>query len=161
MHRVFAIALSLLFLSGCSTISAAPLEGDCDGVRVVVNYAGEATNLTSCVSFSSDQVIAKDALSAAGVEIEGTATYGDQVVCRVNGIPSATEPIEVEGNDPHLETCSDMPPPFAYWALWIKQAGSENWEYATEGVSSLQLKRGDSVGLALSLGGLAPNPETE
>jgi len=161
MHRFFAVTASLVFLSGCSTTSAAPLEGDCPGVSVIVNYSGEATNVASCVSISSGQVLAKEALLAAGIEVEGTATYGDQVVCRVNGIPSATKPIEVEGNAPHLETCSDMPPSFAYWALWIKKSGNKDWEYAAEGISSLQLNRGDSVGLAFSLGGLAPNPETE
>lgn len=159
MRRVFTISATLVLLAGCSTTSVTPLTGDCDGVAVVVNYSGEATNLASCVSLSSNQVIAKEALLAAGVEVEGTTTYGDQVVCRVNGIPSATEPIEVEGNEPHLETCSDMPPSFAYWALWIKKSGENEWEYASEGISSLQLNRGDSVGLAFSLGGLAPNPE--
>lgn len=159
MRRVFTISATLVLLAGCSTTSVTPLTGDCDGVAVVVNYSGEATNLASCVSLSSNQLLAKEALLAAGVEVEGTTTYGDQVVCRVNGIPSATEPIEVEGNEPHLETCSDMPPSFAYWALWIKKSGEKEWEYASEGISSLQLNRGDSVGLAFSLGGLAPTPE--
>ncbi len=161
MRRILTISATLILLAGCSTTSVTPLAGDCDGVAVVVNYSGQASNLASCVSLSSDQIVAKDALLAASVEVEGTDTYGDQVVCRVNGIPSATEPIEVEGNEPHLESCSDMPPPFAYWALWIKKAGENEWQYASEGISSLQLNRGDSVGLAFSLGGLAPTPEDQ
>ncbi len=102
--------------------------------------------------------MAKHALDQAGVEIEGTLTSTDQIVCRVNGLPSATEPIEIEGQEPYLEACADMPPEFAYWALWVKTESSAQWEYATEGAATLKLMRGQAVGLAFASGNQAPTP---
>ena len=87
-------------------------------------------------------------MAQAGVSIAGTEAYGDAVVCRVNGKPSRTEPIVVEGEDPQLESCDEFPPAFAYWALWVKESGSSEWDYAMEGVSSLQLSKGLAVGLS-------------
>jgi hypothetical protein len=83
---------------------------------------------------------------------------GDQIVCRVNNYPSATEPLEVAGEEPYLETCADMPPGFAYWALWVKPGEGAAWEYAAEGIGTLALTPGMAVGLAFATGGDAPTP---
>jgi hypothetical protein len=160
MRKFLVLLLALPLIAGCTSApSATDLGSDCAGVSVFVNFSGEGQNIAKCVTFSGESELTKTILEAASVITEGTATYGDQVVCRVNNVPSADEPLEVEGNDPHLETCQDMPPAFAYWALWVKKSGSSEWEYATEGVGSLQLSAGDSVGLAFSLAGQTPNPE--
>jgi hypothetical protein len=152
-----ALALGLL-LTGCAP---APEVGaaSCDGVQVEVNFGTlGAEQISTCVSLNSDEILAQDALTAAGVNIEGTVTYPDQIVCRVNSLPSATEPIEIAGQEPHLETCADMPPAFAYWALWVKNGDDSQWEYATEGAKTLKLKAGQSVGLAFASGDQAPTP---
>ena len=99
-----------------------------------------------------------DVLRFAGITTEGTDTYGDQVVCRVNGLPSEDEAFVVEEEGPHLESCVDMPPAFAYWALWVKSDGDAEWSYAEEGVATLPLEPGMSVGLAFSTGGETPVP---
>jgi len=164
--RSSALALtasSLLFLAGCA---ASPAEaftlgdpGACEGVTVMVNYGilSSDRDLT-CVEFSDPSAVATDVLRFAGITTEGTDTYGDQVVCRVNGLPSEDEAFVVEGEDPHLESCADMPPAFAYWALWIKSDGDAEWSYAEEGVATLPLEPGMSVGLAFSTGGETPVP---
>jgi hypothetical protein len=160
MRKFLVLLLALPLIAGCTSAPlATDLSSDCAGVSVFVNFSGESQNIAKCVTFSGESELTKTILEAASVITEGTATYGDQVVCRVNNVPSADEPLEVEGNDPHLETCQDMPPAFAYWALWVKKSGSSEWEYATEGVGSLQLSAGDSVGLAFSLAGQTPTPE--
>ncbi len=160
MRKFFSLLLALPLMAGCTTApSATELGSECEGVKVFVNFSGEGQNIAKCVTFSGETEITKTVLEAASVITEGTATYGDQVVCRVNNVPSAEVALEVEGNDPHLETCQDMPPAFAYWALWVKKSGSSDWEYATEGVGSLELSAGDSVGLAFSLAGQTPTPE--
>ena len=134
-------------------------SGSCDGVQVEVNFGTlDADQISTCVAIDGDELLAQDALSAAGVQIEGTITYPDQIVCRVNSLPSATEPIEIAGQEPHLETCADMPPEFAYWALWVKNGDDSQWEYATEGEKTLKLKSGQSVGLAFASGDQAPTP---
>jgi hypothetical protein len=154
---ILGLAL-LLALSGCTAAPQAA-TADCDGVLVEVNFGTlNAERINACVDFEGDEILAKDALSQAGVEIEGTLTYPDQIVCRVNGLPSETEAIEVEGQEPHLESCADMPPAFAYWALWVKNGDAAQWEYATEGAATLKLTKGQSVGLAFASGDLAPTP---
>lgn len=154
------LAISALALSGCSAAddSGFSAAGDCDGVVVEVNFAGQGDQITSCVAINGTSEVAKDVLGQAGVSIEGTKAYGDAVVCRVNGVPSATEELIVEGEAPHLESCDEFPPAFAYWALWVKDSDGAAWDYATEGVGSLQLSRGQSIGLALTLGGDAITP---
>jgi hypothetical protein len=54
-----------------------------------------------------------------------------------------------------------MAPAFAYWALWVKQGELADWAYAQEGVGTLELVAGDTIGLAFSTGGETPVPETE
>jgi hypothetical protein len=154
-----ALGLALLLgLSGC-TAEVENTAGDCDGVVVEVNFGTmQAEQISSCIAFEGDEILAKDALTQAAVEIEGTVTYPDQIVCRVNGLPSATEPLEIEGQEPHLEACADMPPEFAYWALWVKSDEVSQWEYATEGAATLKLSRGQAVGLAFASGDQAPTP---
>jgi hypothetical protein len=142
--RSSALALtasSLLVLAGCA---ASPAEaftlGDpeaCEGVTVMVNYGILSSDRdVTCVEFSDPSAVATDVLRFAGITTEGTDTYGDQVVCRVNGLPSEDEAFVVEGEDPHLESCADMPPAFAYWALWVKSDGDAEWSYAEEGVAT-------------------------
>lgn len=153
----FALAL-VLALSGC-TAAEEVASGPCDGVAVEVNFGTlGAKQISSCIEFEGEEILAKDVLSQAGVELAGTVTYPDQIVCRVNGLPSATEPLEIEGQEPHLESCADMPPEFAYWALWVKSDSGSQWEYATEGAASLKLTRGQSVGLAFASGDNTPTP---
>ena len=155
------IALTLmlgLLLAGCAPVPEVGVAS-CDGVVVEVNFGIlDAEQISTCVPIDGSEILAQDALTAAGVQIEGTVTYPDQIVCRVNSLPSATEPIEIAGQEPHLETCADMPPEFAYWALWVKNGDDSKWEYATEGAKTLMLKSGQSVGLAFASGDQAPTP---
>jgi hypothetical protein len=154
---------SLLLLAGCVSSPAQAFSlgnpDACDGVSVVVNYGILSTERdVSCVEFSETEAIAGDVLSFAGIDTEGTETYGDQVVCRVNGLPSESEPFEVEGEDPYLETCADMPPAFGYWALWVKDSGQSEWAYAEEGIATLAVTPGMTVGLVFSTAGETPVP---
>ena len=157
------ILFSVLLLSGCAAQGSDDYSlgnpEDCSGVLVVAHYGMlPGDNLTECVEFSEPEVAANEVVSFAGLTLEGTAEYGDQIVCRVNGLPSDSEEIVVSGEDPHLETCQDMPPAFAYWALWVKNTPEEPWAYASEGIGTLRVKPGMSVGLAFSTGGDTPTP---
>jgi hypothetical protein len=135
---------------------------DCAGVTVEVNFGVLSEHRdTQCVDLENDSAIARDVLSVAGYEIEGTATYGDQVVCRVNDLPSESEPFVIEGEEPHTETCADMPPAFGYWAVWVKSDPSAEWAYAEEGVGTLPVEAGQTLGLVFSTGGETPTPTDE
>lgn len=163
MKRLALLATSLLLLTGCAPAPELPVKdaylirGECEGIEVVVNFGILGKRQATCVE-ATGEVNAKELLADAGFLTEGTKSYGDQIVCRVNGLPSATEAIEVEGQEPHLESCNDMPPAFAYWALWVKADAEAKWNYATEGVGTLNLKPGQSIGLAFSTGGATPTP---
>ncbi|QAY72274.1 hypothetical protein ET445_01900 [Agromyces protaetiae] len=136
--------------SGVATTGAC--DGD-EGVTVVVDTGdldvSDDPSGEWCVS-ADDAIGAADALAATGVTTEGTEEYGDQIVCRVNGVPS--EDTALEGDDGTVvhEECQSMPPAFAYWSLWTKPAGGE-WGYAEEGLSTLQLEPGDGVQLLFVL----------
>lgn len=154
------LCVGVLALAGCSSTDEAGFQtdGSCDGVVVEVNFGELGERIEECVALNGTTEVAKDLLSQAGVSVEGTKEYGDAVVCRVNGLPSATEPLEIEGQEPHLETCEEFPPAFAYWALWVKNTPDAEWEYAMEGVGTLQLGKGQSVGLVFSTNGETPTP---
>jgi hypothetical protein len=146
---VSAAALLLLALTGCSTAApeAAPTP---DETAVVADGACAADEVALQVDFGSlgaDQIrdcapagIAADALDAAGISTEGTADYGDQVVCRVDDQPSVED-----------ESCATLPAN-AYWALWIKPAGATEWQYAEEGVATQPVEAGDALALVYTEG---------
>lgn len=154
------VMASALLVAGCAPTGAGFQRGSvesCAGALVVVNDSFASAE-SVCVEFDAPEAIASDVVSFAGFDVEGTQAYGDQVVCRVNDFPSASEPLVVPGEDPYLETCQDMPPAFAYWALWVKAEQGDSWEYATDGIGTLRLTPGMSVGLAFATAGETPTP---
>lgn len=172
-HRGVLLALvATLGLSGCATgtanaggtsvdgevmTTAQPITSDCSGVSVIVDFGAlDAPAVNECVTISQTTP-AREVLASAGVTLRGTDDYGDAVVCRVNDLPDATTPVNVDGHDPFIETCASMPPEFAYWALWVKQ-GSPDWGYALVGVGDLTLNPGESIGLVFTTGTATPTP---
>lgn len=163
LRRIPLLATALILLAGCApqpvkdTQEKYLITGTCKGVEVIVNYGILGERTSSCVS-SAGEAAAKDILASADITTEGTITYGDQIVCRVNGLPAGDQIVEVPGEAPHTESCADMPPAFAYWALWVKADAESEWEYAAEGVGSLKLNPGQSIGLMFTTGSLAATP---
>lgn len=166
--RAAAPLLLLLALTGCATSapaeapspSASAATGDatseCDGVAVVVDFGAlDSPSIAAC----SDAGPAADAVADAGIETEGTVEWGDQVVCRVNDRPAADETVAIEGQEPFVEACQSMPTATAYWALWVKADPSAEWEYAQEGLGTLQLDAGQSVGLVFTAGTESTPPQ--
>lgn len=159
MKKLTFIASLALILSGCTSPVSEPSDASCQGIQVEVNYGIlDSEQLSQCVEFEGSEISAKDALALAGIELAGTITYPDDIVCRVNGLPAADVAIEVEGQEPHFESCEDMPPAFAYWALWVINDPAIGWEYATSGAATLSLQRGQTVGLAFASGEDAITP---
>ena len=159
------VATGSLLLVGCaSTTTTEPTAttSTCDGVHVVVNYGIlDGTGSSQCVEISGDSAKAIDLVHDAGFETEGTATYGDAIVCRVNGLPSPTEPVVVEGQAEFTESCADMPPAYAYWALWQKSSDAASWDYAQAGLGDLTVNKGESLGLVFTTGDSTPTPVVE
>lgn len=177
-NRILALAAAAalaLTLSACSTAPAAEptpttapttdalqlstagaCEGD-EGVTLVVDASALGEESESWCVVADDTIDASWVLTAAGVETEGTVEYGDAVVCRVDGLPSATEPVGSTEDPAYVEACEAMPAAFAYWSLWLKPAGG-TWDYATEGVETLTVAPGDSLELLFTLDGAPATP---
>jgi hypothetical protein len=154
---VLAAAALALALAGCAAPVAEPTstpipeataDGSCEQVSVVVDFGPlDEPSVAGCAAAGP----ALDVLDEAGVVTEGTADYGNAVVCRVNDLPSPDEPVEIEGEEPFTESCDTLNS-VAYWALWVKNTPDGQWEYAQEGVNTLELTDGQSVGLVYTPG---------
>lgn len=165
-----AAAALILSLTACAAPNPAttpndPMEvdsvsGACtgdEGVTVRVDASALDEKPAEWCVFASESVAASDVLERAGVSTEGTDEYGDQVVCRVDGLPAADEPLPNPDGSEYLEECTAMPAAFAYWSLWLKPAGGE-WDYAQEGLSTLSVEPGDSLALLFTLNGAPAAP---
>jgi len=149
---------------GSATSSSAPSPHHalkvtgCDGVFVTVQFGLlGAHDLNTCAK-TREPITAAAALKAAGVTTEGTKQYGDQVVCRVNGEPSATKPFTVPGKAPYTEKCQGMPAAFAYWAVWVR-SGTGKWDYASSGITTQQVEPGEVLGLKFTTGSDTTPPQ--
>ncbi|WP_137843081.1 hypothetical protein [Microbacterium sp. 2FI] len=131
--------------------SVSACDGD-EGVTFVVDPSALGTDATTWCVFADDTIGAAEVVELAGVVTEGTVEYGDQVVCRVNGVPAEDVAITADDGSEYFETCESMAPAFAYWGLWVQPEGAE-WDYAQEGLSTLQLEPGDAVALLFTLNG--------
>jgi len=117
-------------------------------VTLYIDYGplGNGTQSTSCIPVSS-KTNALDLLAGAGLTIEGTQKYGNAIVCRINNRPDTT-----------TESCQEMPPAEAYWAVLVKEheilpipfntAGV--WGWAQTGINEVYLEPGDAIGLVFA-----------
>ncbi|MDT0194302.1 hypothetical protein Q9R30_02920 [Arthrobacter sp. AB6] len=136
-----------------STAAAAPsASGPCDGVKVVVDSGSlkqASADKSVCVPVDGPTAASK-VLEEANVKTEGTKQY-PTLACRVNGVPAADFDIKHKGGT-YKEECTGMPAAFAYWSLWLKKdAGA--WEYAQEGLDTLQVSPGQSLELLFTVDG--------
>lgn len=143
-----APVLIVLALAGCAGTAHAAATGtpatraptsaaSCAEVTVVVDFGTlDSPTIRTC----GPTGIALATLKAAKIATEGSGDYGDAVVCRVDNHPT-----------PAQESCAKLPSD-AYWALWVKSSGDASWAYAQEGVASLKLTAGESVGLVYTHG---------
>lgn len=143
-----------------SAPAAASADEGCAGVTVVVDASAfegaDEISQSQCVE-TDEAIAASEALEAAGITTEGTTQYGDQVVCRVDGLPAEGVALTAEDGSDYFESCESMPAAFAYWSLWVQPEGGE-WEYAQEGLSTLRLEPGQSIALQFSLNGEPASP---
>lgn len=133
-----------------------PCEGD-EGVTVVVDATALGETTEEWCVFTREAIVASDVLERAGITTEGTEEYGDQIVCRVDGLPADDQELPNPDGTPYVEECAAMPAAFAYWSMWVKPAGGE-WAYAMEGNETQLLSPGESFGLLFTLNGEPATP---
>jgi hypothetical protein len=143
------VAAGVVIAGGLSLIGYADAASkQCVVVHVDYGVLDQEAKFSKCVAVTN-KTNALDVLKNAGITVEGTGKYGAQIACRVNSLPSSTKPVNVKDHEDYVETCSDMPAAFAYWAVLVKK-GTLPWGWAETGVDQVKLSAGDSLGLVFA-----------
>jgi hypothetical protein len=136
-------------------VPAAGTPGYCStaaGVTVVVDMTalGGGVTVRCAPGPAGAGYSGLDALKGAGFSVTGTQRYGSAFVCRIQGRPTATEPLAIPGNPRYREQCVDTPPQTAFWSYWSAPNGG-SWTYNTSGAASHDAISGGFEGWAFSL----------
>ena len=139
--KLVGVLLALVFASGL--YASQGKQPDCINVHVDYGSLNNEAVTQVCLDVNGPMK-AIDVVESVGFILEGTQKYGDAVVCRVNGLPDKT-----------AESCREMPPAEAYWAILIKEKQfipipfgfGSNWGWAQTGMNEINLNPGDSIGL--------------
>jgi hypothetical protein len=148
-HRrtLAALAFGVGTMGGLA-IAAGPASSDASpgctptaGVTVIVDFTplgGQV--MRGCAPGTPASGLA--ALQQAGFTVTGTQRYGDAFVCRIDGLPTASQ-----------QACVNTPPANAYWAYFHALPGQTQWTYSTGGAASYQPPPGSIDGWAFGSGG--------
>ncbi len=129
---------------------AAAASGRCapgTGVTVVLDYGPIGGGVVIGCDPDGAGRPAAQVVEAAGFDLDYVSSQPG-FVCRVEGRPS-----QDEGED-----CGDTPPGNAYWGLFWSDADPASWVYSSEGVGSLDVPEGGSIGWRFQDGGDRENP---
>lgn len=117
-------------------------------VEIYLDYGplNNGAKTTQCIDIEGE-IPALEVLKLANLDIQGTQKYGNAVVCRVNELPDAS-----------VESCEDMPPEEAYWAVLLKEYEHfpnpfdlvGEWGWAQTGIDQITLHNGDAIGLVFA-----------
>lgn len=111
------------------------------GVTVIVDKVslGDRTVEVGCAP--GDQPSGAAAMKRAGFAITGTKQYGENFICRIDGLPSA-----------RTEGCQSTPPSKAYWSYWTAAKPNDVWGYSSLGAGDPNNKprKGSVQGWAFS-----------
>jgi len=138
-------------------------------VNVVIDYGvldAAAKPYEKCIQ-TQGEITALELMENSNFKIQGTDKYGTAVVCRLNNLPKADEPIGIKGHEDYIESCKEMPAEFAYWAVLEKRKQAipnpadlnTKWAWAEVGVADLKLNHGDSVAFVFADNGNVKFPE--
>jgi hypothetical protein len=131
----FVVAAALGVAALASLAPASPAVSSCAGagpnhVALVIEH-GDASVVTRCVAFDTTQITGKQLLEASGLAWSGQTFGGFGVAaCAIDGEPA------------HYSTC---PGKDSYWAIFVSRGGGA-WQFASSGISALNLSSGDAEG---------------
>jgi hypothetical protein len=163
-RRAAALLATLVGVVGTSALTGATAHaapGRCapgTGVTVVVDFGGLGGGVPIGCDPSGGGDAASQVIPRAGFALAYAA--GQPFVCRVDGKPGTAQ-----------ESCARTPPADAYWGVFWSD-GDSGWVYSSQGVASLKVPEGGSIGLRWQDGGgrdlpgaaptaAAPEPEPE
>lgn len=111
-----------------------PCSTSAGHVTLVVEH-GDGTSLQRCVGINGTSAIAETVLTNSGVQYYAPSTAAGVELCQVDNEP-ATGSFPV----PCLQNGTQY-----YWGIFLWNHTS--WQYASHGISALQLNSGDALGL--------------
>jgi hypothetical protein len=142
MKKIISL-IGIGILVGVSFVVLDSTKSTC--VNLVVDYGSldSGSVVEKCIE-TSGEISALDLMANAKIEVQGTDKYGNAVVCRLNNLPDAS-----------VESCAEMPPAEAYWAVYVKEYElfpipfntQGEWGWAQTGFNEVHLHNGDSLGL--------------
>ena len=132
-----ALGAAVLLPAHAATAATDGACPDDDGVTVVVDFQ-ELGGGTVVRCAPGPQASGLAALEQAGFTIEGTASWGTAVVCRIDGRPVPAD-----------EPCTGYPPVSAYWSYWQAAEGG-SWGYASTGPADARPEPGGFEGWSFS-----------
>lgn len=144
MKNRIIISLFALVLSAFA-IQAFVVKPSC--INLYIDYGSLDNQKKTSECIEQDNINALDFIRQSGYTTEGTIKYGDAVLCRLNNLPPNKK-----------ESCSEMPPENAYWAVIIKKKQTlllprNEWGWAEKAINETYLSAGDSIGLVFSTNG--------
>lgn len=146
--NIVVVAVLAVLVGGSWWWSSSSTDKSC--VTVYVDYGVLDNNSKSIECIPTDvEIDGMTAVNMASHAILGTEKYGLDVICKVDSLPKGGAPIGIKGHEEYIETCKDMPPAFAYWAILVKN-GSGEWGWAQTGLRDVKLNPGDSIGLVFA-----------
>ena len=152
------LVLSVAFSGAAfiTVINSPKVQSNC--VTFIIDYQSlkDTPKTTQCIE-TAKKINALDVAKQAGTNLVGTAKYGSNIVCRVNGLPDNVHPIKSAKHKNYVEKCADMPAEFGYWAVLVKTP-TKDWGWATVGIADLNLNPGDSLALVFSVDGKLAMP---
>ena len=140
------IVVSLFVLvSFAFTVQAFGVKPSCINLYIDYGSLSKQNKVNECIQ--QNNINALDFIRQSGYRTEGTVKYGDAVLCRLNNFPSDKE-----------ESCNEMPPENAYWAVIIKNKQvflfpRNAWGWSEKAINETTLYAGDSMGLVFSTNG--------
>ena len=142
MATAALVALAVIPAGPASAASGRCAPGT--GVTVVVDYGPLGGGVVIGCDPDGAGKPAPQVISAAGFTLDYVQSQ-QGFVCRVDGQPAS-------------EDCQDTPPGNAYWGLFWSDADPASWVYSSEGVGSLDLPAGSSIGWRFQDGGSRESP---
>lgn len=135
--------IAVFALLGAGLFALYQPRSSCVNLHVDFGSLDSGATVSKCIPVT-DEINALDLLATAKLSFEGTQEYGNAVLCRLNGLPDST-----------VESCAEMPPAEAYWAVFVKEYEAfpvpfntqGEWGWAQTGINEVHLHPGESLGL--------------
>ena len=139
IQRACVLLILLFTLSPLDANGVSGHTADPSYVGLVIDK-GDGITVTSCVTFSEEEISGLDVLERSGLEI----VTSEGAVCAIDGTgcPASNCWCQCQGT------------PCIYWSYWHWSDGS--WHYSQEGAAGYQVHDGDVEGWRWGEGGTPP-----